>query len=297
MLLNKLKPFLVFYMVWSFCMVFSNQSSSTEKIGVAVTILPQKEFVEAVGKENVEVTVMVPPGANPHSFEPRPSQLVNLSRARAYVKVGTPIEFELSWMDNLLKLNQKMKVIDMSNGVELLKYDGMFSHNDQQHSDTGIDPHVWLSLKSLNIQIKNICDGLIGIDNQNADFYKKNMESYLAQVRTLIDYMENGLKKVHRKEFMVFHPSFGYFAKDFGLTQIPIEVEGQEPTARELVRLVEEARKMKINVIFVEPQFSTKSSKVIASQIGGRVVPVDTLAENYLQNMKAMGDTFFNDLK
>ena len=267
--------------------LFNSGSSYAEKeemkIGVVVSILPEEEFVEKIGGERVLVTVMVPPGANPHHYEPKPSQLLSLSKAKVYVKVGTPIEFELSWIDKLISMNPKMDIIDMSKGVELIKLE-----EDLHNHGINIDPHIWLSLRSVMVQVENIYSGLVKIDPPGAKFYKTNLENYLTELKSTDKSFSELFKSIKNRKFMVFHPSFGYFARDYGLTEVPVEIEGKEPTAKQMVSLVDTARKEGIKAIFASPEFSLRSAEVIASQIGGKVVVVDPLAKNYLENMKKM---------
>ncbi|MCD6359023.1 MAG: zinc ABC transporter substrate-binding protein [Dehalococcoidia bacterium] len=250
-----------------------------EKIGVAVTILPQAEFVENVGGEKVEVTVMVPPGASPHTYEPSPSQMVAVSEAKMYAKVGSGINFELAWMDKLAEQNKEMLVIDCCERIQLQET-GV--HNGS------IDPHIWVSPVNAKVMVQNICDGLMQIDPSNADYYRENCNSYLQELSELDEDIREGLSKVTNPVFMVYHPAFGYFAHEYGLTMIPIEKEGKEPTAEGLLHLIEQAKRYNIKVIFASPQFNPESARVIADAIEGKVILVDPLKKDYLANMQTL---------
>ena len=278
----------------------AQRKSESEVIGVAVTIPPLADFVEQVGAGHVRVTVMVPPGANPHTWEPTPRQLVELNRARLYVKVGSGLEFELVWVDKLLEMNKDIAVVDTSKGIQLFK----MVHEDTteakkgnprlpeehgaEHHDKGYDPHIWLSPRNVTIMVENIYHALVSIDPTHQAEYTVNKALYLGKLDELDRSIRGHLKEVNNGKFMVFHPSWGYFARDYGLKQIPIEIEGKEPSPRDLIQLVEQAKKLNIKVIFVSPQFSTKSAEVIAREIGGRTVFVDSLAQNYIENMYAV---------
>lgn len=263
------------------------REKASEKIGVVVTILPQAEFVRSVGGEKVEVSVMVPPGANVHIYEPTPSQMAALSRAEMYVKVGSGIEFELVWMDKLVAVNRRMLIIDCSKGVELQEMVAEFEH-EGEHKHGVMDPHIWMSPLNAQIMVRNICDGLIQVDPDNKAYYQRNRDAYLQKLTKLDQDIRDGLSGVTRRKFMVYHPAFGYFAREYNLTMIPIEEEGKEPTAAGLAHLIEQAKEHDIKVIFAEPQFNPQSAEVIAEAISGRVVFINPLAENYIVNLRSL---------
>ena len=261
----------------------------SEKIGVVVTILPQAEFVESVGGERVEVNVMVPPGANVHIYEPTPSQMTALAKAEMYAKVGSGMEFELVWIDKLVAVNKKMLIVDCSKGVELQEMIGEYEH-DGEHEHGVMDPHIWMSPLNVQIMVRNICDGLVQVDPDNKPYYERNRDAYLQKLAELDQIIRDGLSGLTNRRFMVYHPAFGYFAREYNLTMIPIEEEGKEPTAAGLAHLIEQAKEHDIKVIFAEPQFNPQSAEVIAGAIGGRVVFINPLAQNYIANLRSLLD-------
>jgi zinc transport system substrate-binding protein len=261
----------------------------SEKIGVVVTILPQAEFVESVGGERVEVNVMVPPGANIHIYEPTPSQMTALAEAEMYAKVGSGIEFELVWIDKLVAVNKKLLIVDCSKGVELQEMIGEYEH-EGEHEHGVTDPHIWMSPLNAQIMVRNICDGLVQVDPDNKSYYERNRDAYLQKLAELDQIIRDGLSGLLIRKFMVYHPAFGYFASEYDLTMIPIEAEGKEPTAAGLARLIEQAKKHDIKVIFAEPQFNPQSAEVIAGAIGGRVVFINPLDGNYIANLRSLLD-------
>ena len=261
----------------------------SEKIGVVVTILPQAEFVESVGGERVEVNVMVPPGANIHIYEPTPSQMTAFAEAEMYAKVGSGIEFELVWIDKLVAVNKNMLIVDCSKGVELQEMIGEYEH-DGEHEHGVMDPHIWMSPLNAQIMVRNICDGLVQVDPDNKPYYEQNRDAYLPKLAELDQLIRDGLSGLLNRKFMVYHPAFGYFAREYNLTMIPIEAEGKEPTAAGLAHLIEQAKEHDIKVIFAEPQFNPQSAEVIAGAIGGRVVFIDSLAKNYIANLHSLLD-------
>jgi zinc transport system substrate-binding protein len=266
----------------------------TGKLGVVVSIVPLQEFAEKIGGDKVEVSVMVPPRATPHTYEPTPEQLVSVSKAKAYVKVGSPLEFELSWLDKILSTNRNMLVIDASKGVEFIKmeYEDEEHGHEEESGKEGYDPHIWLSPKNAGIMVENIYEGLISVDMDSKEYYTKNKESYMNELNSLDTYIEQSLSGKSNRKFMVYHPSWGYFARDYAVEQIPIEKEGKEPTVKGVKQVVEQARESGIKVIFASPQFNTASAEVIAREINGRMVLIDPLAKDYIANIRRVAQAF-----
>jgi len=276
-----------------------------DKVGVVVTLLPQSEFAEKVGGDKVDITVMVPPGASPHTYEPTPGQMTALAEADMYAKVGSGVEFELVWMDKLINQNKEMLVIDCSEGIELIEMSGAHEHEDEghehehegehehedeghEHEQGGMDPHIWMSPKNAIVMVQNICNGLVLIDPENKSYYESNRDSYIAELTKLDQDMETGLANVTNRVFMVYHPAFGYLAHTYDLTMLPIEEEGKEPTAAGLAKLIEQAKEHNIKVIFTSPQFDPQQAETIADEIGGRVVPINPLARDYIDNLQTI---------
>lgn len=262
----------------------AGQSAGADRIGVAVSILPQQEFVTAVGGDRVSVTVMVPPGASPHTYEVTPAQMAQLSKAKMYAKVGSPIEFEIAWMEKLIAQNRDMLVVDCSKGIKLIE-------STDEH-EPGIDPHIWTSLRNVKIMVNNICAGLAQIDPDSRQYYEKNRDDYVARLNALDSDISAALKSVNNRTFIVYHPSWGYFAYDYGLKQVGIEEEGKEPQAAYMTKIIKQARDQNIKVVFVSPEFSSRNAEVVASEIGGRVVVISPLAGNYLENMGEVAKAF-----
>ncbi len=288
----------------------SSAPDDSDRIVVAVTILPQAGFVEAVGGDRVDIVVMVPPGASPHTYEVTPDQMVQLSRAAMYAKVGSPVEFELAWLDRLIAANRDMLIVNCAAGIDLLHYDDHENghahecdghHHDDEHDHAhghdhacdghhhaGPDPHIWLSVQNARVMVSQICEGLVQVDPSHEHYYRTNCAVYLEELDALDRELEELLHGLENRRFMVFHPAFGYFARDYHLVQMAVEQGGNEPDAQYLVRLIEEAKEHNIRLILASPQFSTRSAEVIASEIGGEVVLVDPLARDYVSNMRAI---------
>ena len=270
------------------------------KVNVVTTIMPAAFFIEKIGREKTDVTVMIPPGGNPHTYEPTPSQIKVLSRADLYVKMGSGIEFELLWMDKLTALNRKMRICDAAEGVTLKR---MKEHEHEDGKEEGHrnnelkDPHIWLSPNNAIIMAGNIRDALIKIDRENKDFYEQNTLYLISDLEALIKEVRSRLKYLKNRKFLVLHPAWGYFAEDFGLLQVPVEYSGKEPTPKRLNNLIRTARKENINVIFVSPQYSRKSAEIIAGEIKGELLVIDPLSKDYLNNLREVTRTLAGNIK
>ncbi len=265
---------------------------------ISVSILPQKYFLEKIVKDKFDINVMVKAGSSPHTYEPKTSQMKSLSNSKIYFYTG--IEFEKAWLNKFKKSAPNTLFVDSSANIQRIameehsheeetkhdahKHDKKHDHEDE-HEHEGLDPHVWLDPVLAKVQAKNIYDAVVSIDEQNKDFYTKNYEEFLKELDALDVQIKEILKPYSQKAFMVFHPSWGYFAKRYDLEQISIEIQGKEPKPNELVELVKDAKEHNIKIIFVSPQFSQKSAKTIASSIGGNVVPIDSLGENWANSL------------
>lgn len=271
--------------------LFLMPGHAAAEVNTVVSILPQEYFVERIGGDKVKVSTMIPPGGNPHTYEPTPGQLINLSQADIYFTVGSGVEFEDQWMKKISSLNKDMAVINTSKGIRLISINDNdhghgHDHDDgQDHHHGDKDPHVWLSPKNAVMMAANIRDALIAADAQNADYYKQNADELILDLSELAETIGQQLSHLKGRTFLIFHPAWGYFAQDFGLTQAAAEYCGREPTPRQLADLIKQAKQLQAKVIFASPQFSQKSAQAIASEISGRVVSIDPLAKDYMNNL------------
>ena len=274
---------------------------AADKPLVFVSILPQRYFVSAIAQDLVDVEVMVAPGAGPATYEPTPGQMASLARAKAYFAIGVP--FEAAWLERFASANPAMPIVHAEQGIHkqpMAVHEHGKGHDQGQGDHHGIlDPHVWLSPVNARTLAQNTCRGLADMDPAHAATYRANLAALLqdlsvldADIRTFIEAIPES-----RRAFMVFHPAWGYFARDYGLRQIPIEAEGKEPGPRQLADIVRRGREMGISAVFVQPQFSEKSARVIASEMGAAVVPMDPLAEDWNANLRAAAQAFGKALR
>jgi zinc transport system substrate-binding protein len=262
---------------------------------VFVSIPPQAYFVKAIGKDWVTLSIMVTPGHSPATYEPTPKQLAQLGKARLYFRIGVP--FETVWMKRVSEANRELRIVDTARGVNFLPMKRHY-HDEGVHDHGGRhDPHIWLSIKAVKVQARNIHDALVEEDPEHAPFYKQNLEALMQDLDLLDGHISEKLAQLNTRKFIAFHPAWGYFARDYGLEQIPIELEGKRPSAKSLNHLIELAREENISLVVVQKQFSTDSAKVIADTIGAKVIQLDPLDENYPANIKRIADTFREAMK
>lgn len=263
---------------------------------VLVTVEPQAWLVEQVAGPLAQVTVMVPPGADPHTFEPRPSQMAEVARGDLYLSLG--LEFEAVWLPRFLAANPGLHVAAMDAGIAKLPMpahghehpEGEAHGHDHGHDhDAGLpDPHVWLAPELMQAMAATTRDALTQADPANAQAYAAGCEAAVAKARAVHDAVAALFAGLTERRFMVFHPSWGYFAKEFGLVQLPVEGHGSEPGPRAMIGLVAEARKHGVRAVFVSPQFSQRSAGVVAQELGGALVEADPLARDWDANLRAV---------
>ncbi len=391
---------------------------------VAVTIPPQEEWVEKIGGENIEVVVMVPPGEDPHTYEPDPGLMQDLSRADIYFKLGSGMEFEERYMENMKDQNPDMEVVDASEAITLRHFGddnddeiGIFEitdrstddvtayiHSDHWHGslpevplddhislganiededgnekelggkyelkvdlaeganegvvsfeehgdhvhihgeeegntqivfklwhddhteyetpsigafvgeeeqntltsdlsladhdhDDGADPHTWLSLNKAEKMIEHLVPKIIEANPENEDLYGENADEYITKLQDLEEEISEKMKPYHGEKFLIYHPSMGYFADDYHLEQLAVEIDGEDPGPGQITGIIDIAEEEDISVVFVSPQFDDDAAKTIAEEIEGEVKSLNPLAEDYLDNIEDTAQTLIDSFE
>lgn len=283
---------LLFFLTLTTTSLFAN-------IDAVVSILPQKTFVKAIGGDKVNVTLMVKPGNSPHTYEPKPSQMKQVARAVLYFAID--VEFEKVWLPKFQNLNENMKIIDVTEGIEKIAIaehshhevhkheeddEHEVDHHEKEHPENGLDPHVWTAPENVKSIARRIHEALILQDPANKAYYTKNLDTFLKDVDATDAKIKEILAPLGKEStFMVFHPAWGYFAKAYGLVQLPVEIEGKSPKPKELVKLIEEAKEYKVRAIFSQPEFSDASAKIIANELNIKVIKASPLSANWSQNL------------
>lgn len=252
---------------------------------IAVSIPMQKEFVEKIAKGEYEVIALVKPGVNPHDFEPKFSDVKSVNQAKAYFSIG--IEFEEQWLKRFANQNKAMKIYPSNVGVEVINFgnmeehdghghDGHDDHNEEEashhshESHENGDTHIWLSLSNAKIIARNIYEGLKAINPKGK--YESNYQALIRDIENLDKQLKEALRGLPKNQkFVVFHPMLGYFARDYGLEEVSIEVEGKTPTIKDMMEVVEVIKKENLKIIFAQPEFSTKAAEFIAKESGAKL--------------------------
>ena len=247
---------------------------------------------------------MVKPGASPATDEPKPRQMVKLAQAKIYFAIGVP--FENTWLPKFTAANAGMHLVRTDRGIEKIPMQDHQGHSSEhashnngegRHEQGFKDPHIWLSPPLVKIQADHILEALVKTDPANRSAYYTSHRNFSATLDAIHLELKQLFNDAAGGEFMAFHPSWGYFAQTYGLTQIPIEIEGKEPKPAQLWDLIEHARKHDIRAIFIQPQFSTRNAQLIAKAINAQIIIADPLAENWPQNLVATAKNFKAALK
>jgi len=264
---------------------FSCQQNKTEKKEnvLTVSILPQKFFIEKIAGDDFQINVLIPLGASPATYEPTPIQMIKVSRSLAYFRIGH-IQFEEAWSSKIIESAPNTKVFNLSKVVHLIQNQG-HQHGDHFHAG-GIDPHIWSSPKTVEKIVIELYSDLVQLAPKQEEKYKKHLNLFLNKIRALDQLATDEFTGKGDKAFMIFHPALSYLARDYGLKQIAIEMEGKEPSPSYMQHLVLEARKYNIRTIFIQKQFNKENAETLAREIGAKVVAIDPLSENWLMEME-----------
>ncbi|MVB09392.1 High-affinity zinc uptake system binding-protein ZnuA [Caprobacter fermentans] len=270
----------------------------SKKVKVSVTFNAMKEFTEAVGKEKVEISTIIPDGTEPHDFEPKAKDLTGLSSAQVFVYSGFGME---SWADKAIEAadNKNLVAVEASKGATPIQN----TDTDEIKEHGQYDPHIWISLKGAETEAKNIRDGLVKADPSSADYFKQNCDSFISQLESLYSEYNTKFHDAKNRSFVTGHAAFAYLCRDFGLKQNSVEdvfAEG-EPSAQKLAGLVDYCKKNNVKTIFVEDMVSPAVSQTLANQIGAKVEQIYTIEsgedhKTYLERMKSNLNEIYDSL-
>ena len=283
----------IFLLTAAIFFLFCASSLYAKSMDVFVSIPPQKWLTDHIGGDRVTTHILINKGQDPHTFEPSPVQIAKLANASLYFMTDMPFEKIIVRI-----LQQNGTTLHIVNAAEnISKIPIQMHHDTHSHHDHGtkqqqnLDPHIWLSPINLKIMAQNITVALANEDPTNRKLYEDNF----AQVEEILNELHKRLLLLlapyQGETILVFHPSFGYFTHTYNLHQEAVEVAGKAPTPKQLVTIIQKAKEENIRVIFVQPQFDTKSGAAVAAAISGRVVPLDPLAEDIIGNLLLMGDS------
>ncbi|HHD2752724.1 TPA: metal ABC transporter substrate-binding protein [Clostridium perfringens] len=261
------------------------------KVDVVVSIEPLREFTEIIGGDKVNVKTMVPNGVEPHDFEPKTQDLLELNKAKVFVYNGLGMEH---WVDKVLNTieNKDMKIVNASEGADVLK------EGDK------VDPHLWLSLDGAKVEALNIKNALVEVDPENKAYYEENYKKFAEQADSLASDYKGKFDELTNKDFVTGHAAFGYLCREFGLKQVSVENlfgEG-EITPQKMQEIVAFCKENNIKTIFMPELASEKISQTLANEVGGKIEKIYTLESNedgisYLDAMRENLEKIYNALE
>jgi zinc transport system substrate-binding protein len=259
-----------------------------KKIKIVSSIAPLSDFARQIGGEKVDVVRLLPPGASPHTYEPTPKMIQEISRADIFIKVGAGLEF---WADKIIKsVNREIETIVCVEGIDLIKVE---SHGYRHHDPAQFDPHIWLDPTNAIKIVRKIARKLSTVDPENSVYYLQNELNYNRSLNKLDDEIKEAVQSFKTKEFVAFHPAWQYFSRRYGLRIAAVieEGSGQEPSPKHMNKILRKIRRMNIRIVFAETQFSSKIAEVIAQEAGGEVLFLDPIGgqknrETYLEMMR-----------
>ena len=251
---------------------------------VFVSIPPQVWLVKRLAGEAVDVETLLTPGANPHLFEPGARQVKKLAGASLYLTLGMPFETLLSSRAGML--NPALRVIGMDAGVVKTGADDCGRHAGHDDCAAGGDPHIWLSPRLFCAMASNTATALESVLPRRREELEANLLKTVAEIGETERAVRGAVQKVTEKTWVVYHPSWGYFAADYGLTLLVIEQDGKEPSARHLAEVIGQARSAGVKVVFAEPQYDKRLAQTLAGQIGARLEMINPLQEDWVSLMR-----------
>jgi zinc transport system substrate-binding protein len=252
---------------------------------ILTTIPPYAYFVQRIAGDTVAIQVLVPPGWDPHLFEPAPKQVQKLNQASMWLKTGEPFEKKIATV--LKEKNPNLISVDVWKGFPLLSQS---IECDHCHHDDTKDLHVWMSPRLAQIQAKTIADALINLLPEHRQHFAKGLATFLDDLARLDQNLTDLLRPFKSQSILVSHPAFGYFCKDYDLKQLAIDIEGKEALPRDVAQTIKLAEKQHVRSILTQPQYSQKGAELIAKKLHLPIYQVDPYSRDYLENLRHLGE-------
>ena len=267
---------------------------------VAVSLQPYSNVVKEIGGSEVQVVTMLPPGADPHTFEPKPASLREFAKATVYFSDGSGMD--AAWLPRFKGVNKNINIVSISKGITWMDEDEHHHHEGEEHCDKRhhdehddddheeMDPHLWTSPLQMMQVAENVCEALMVLDAVNKDLYRKRANALIFRLKKLDVELRQTINKLpaNAKTFIVFHPAYGYFARDYGMKQLTVEVAGKEPKPRDLMNLAKTGKANNVHIVFVQPQFSKRAAATIAKELDAKILDTDPLSYDYEGNIRAL---------
>lgn len=257
-----------------------------------VSIAPLKPFLQKLVGPHATVHVLLPDGANPHTYSPTPQHIEKIAAANAYFYIGMP--FETRVLDKITSLAPDSTRVNLREGISLLSLEEGHTHtHDHAHGEScggELDPHIWLSpllMKKIVATMARTTQQIMPARSSDIVRIKQETVKELDALHTELDTELSGLKN---KSFLVFHPAWRYFAREYGLKELTVEHEGNEPGPRALEKLIEQAEEAQVKVLIAQPQFSTRLAEIVAEKTGTKIVIVNPLSAEYAKTLRTLAD-------
>jgi zinc transport system substrate-binding protein len=279
-------PYIILGLLTGFlvsCNSPNSRNKNDEKPVVTVSILPLKTFVEEIAGNDFDINVLLQPGSSPADFTLVPSQLKDISRSEVWFPIGY-IGFEYSWKDKIEQANRKMKVVNLSEGLDLITDE--YLPSGEKSSTGGINPHTWLSPTLVKKMAGRITEELVLLNPEKKLEYKGNFARFVQKVDELDAEIRDKLKNFEGRQIILFHPSLSYFAREYGLVQYSLEPGGKEPTPQRMAALVDFAKKEDIGVIYIQSDMDREQARVFAEEIDGEVLEMWPLNPAWFENLR-----------
>ena len=274
--MRKVFAILIILIVAISCRRTSNDSG--ERI-ITVSIAPYEYFVKQIGGSDFEVNIMVPPGANPHIYEPYPGQITKLAKSVAYISNGY-MGFEMTWLDRFYEMNKSMVKLSLGDKITPIASEHV---HEGEHTE-GTDPHYWVSPKCAAIMASEVKKLLCNLNPQDSSVYQANYERLAVTISETDKKAKQYFSGIENRTFMIYHPNLAYLARDYNLEEVAVEFEGKEPPPSRLKELIDLARGKGINTVFVQREYDSKNAKAIAREIGAEVAIIDPLSADWLKS-------------
>ncbi len=267
-----------------------SSDDDNDRLRVAVSIQPQVFFAKQIGGDRVLVHSLLSPGQSHGAFDPSPKQVAEIARARAFFRIG--VAFEGPLIERLRDVAPGLEVVDTREGIELLHIEGHEHHHDEHTDhvcgDGELDPHVWLDPILVQSQARTMAASLSRLDPGHAAEYERNLARFLAELDRIDAQVRDVLAPHRGRAFLVFHPSFAYYCRRYGLEQVVIETGGKEPSPRRLAELIQQARTVGTKTVFAQEEYSAGSAQAVAEAIGGQVVRLAPMSSDWQNNLLQM---------
>jgi zinc transport system substrate-binding protein len=278
----KLRLLFILILIFIAQAACNKKPPTSDKLHLALTITPLAFFVENIGGTQVEYTIMLPQGSDPHHYEPAPAALARFTGSSAIVKSGGPgLDFELNLLPKISKLAGQIKIINAGAGIDPL----------------ADDPHLWLSFSSGVTIANNLTRELCLLDAEHCELYQERNRALIVKIERAARSAALSLQGRKTDHFLVFHPAWAYLAREFDLRQIAVEAGGKEPGPALLAQVIDRARSNGVTAIFVSPQFSKKSAETVAREIGINLISIGPLEQDWLNNLQKAVSMLSESLK